>query len=921
MRIIKRTITYSLIAAFLFNGNAFALRPQSSQNRSEAIAKPLANSSLAFHKRIVEVLQSKEQRADLSDFIKNSIKDAPYISTIKSLLDFITTAENYQIGRTLGELGYYQRLDFISDCFSKAFKRGDSQLVVGFLKLLQKEKGMLIEADRLLTSYLAVYEIDRPITVSTVFAMYKGQNKIRPYSEDNRVGQDFLREKVKQLQKLYSINPDINWQIIAVGDGDDSSSSRSGEKTIDVARQIARESLSDLLEAGKLVFLELSEKEKKQIDSVKGGAVCYGMRWAIDHGADYCIYTDGDLSSHLSQEGLLLKETVLGSSDVAIGSINMPESFVPKREFKRVVFSAVYRFVAKLILPELRRVTDTQRSFKCYSKEVLNVILPVGKHRNFEKDFIYNFSFDTNLLARARLGGFKIDQRAIVWVDFPYGSTIRRWDFIPMLLGLIKQRILLTFHSRKYKRRAKEYRNYLMISQARVESISRSMEGSTKAQELFFKDVPVRKKIRKAIASYDLGTLNPLEVEFENLPGVPKRPPLLIKTPRGKFVIKFVSDTLDGARFIVSAIRHASEKGMPTANLLRMNNSESDNTDSYILQLRDDYYAVVKEYLEGEIRSRETATTEEMAELGRFLADFHNKVFKYIPEGKKHAKRTIDVADYLSQLEETEKSVSDYWMGMYMEDLERARTSYEPQTAFSGLLKGEQLMFKNGFAIMQEMRNIREFLPFSEYEKLPKSLIAGDINFNNVIFNPEGEISGFFDWDKARLQARLEDFKNPIMGLSQGKGRIYDTESAIAMILAYQISSDSPLNIDELKALPEVFSSTFLWTLCSYFLLQMDRLNRDPYFYDVAEKDIEQFKLFLDDKELLRYVLINLSELIGQFHIERVSDIDSNLIENIISSQKRSFEQVSRDNIRQSYSIKDSIPTDITSMILIYQAA
>ena len=113
MRIIKRTITYSLIAAFLFNGNAFALRPQSSQNRSEAIAKPLANSSLAFHKRIVEVLQSKEQRADLSDFIKNSIKDAPYISTIKSLLDFITTAENYQIGRTLGELGYYQRLDFI----------------------------------------------------------------------------------------------------------------------------------------------------------------------------------------------------------------------------------------------------------------------------------------------------------------------------------------------------------------------------------------------------------------------------------------------------------------------------------------------------------------------------------------------------------------------------------------------------------------------------------------------------------------------------------------------------------------------------------------------------------------------------------------------------------------------------------------
>jgi len=910
-----------LIILFLFDGDAFALRPTATQNRSEAIAKPLASSSLAFHKSVIKVLKSKMPSADLIDFIKNSVKEAPHTNTIKSLLDFITTAENYQTGGALGGLDYYQRLDFISDCFSEALKRGDSQLVIGFLQLLQKEKGMLIEADRLLTSYLAIYEIDRPITVSTVFAMYKGQNKIRPYSEDNIVGQDFLREKAKQLQKLYSINPDINWQIIAVGDGDDSSSSRSGEKIIDVARQIARESLLDLLESGKLVFLELSQEEKERIGSVKGGAVCYGMRWAIDHGADYCIYTDGDLSSHLGQEGLLLKETVLGSSDVTIGSINMPESFVPKREFKRVVFSAVYRFVAKLILPELRRITDTQRSFKCYSKEALNVILPVDRHRNFEKDFIYNFSFDTNLLARARLGGFKIDQRAIAWVDFPYGSTIRRWDFLPMMIGLIKQRILLTFHSRKYKRRAKEYRNYLMISQEREKSISRSMEGSTKAQELFFKDVPVRKKIWEAIASYDLGTLNPLEVEFENLPGVPKRPPLLIKTPKGKFVIKFVADTVDGARFIVSAIKYASEKGMPTANLLRMNNSESDNTDSYILQLRDDYYAVVKEYLEGEIRSRETATAEEMAELGRFLADFHNKVFKYIPEGKKHAKRTIDVIDYLSQIEGVEKNIADYWMGMYMEDLKRLRTSYEPQTAFSRLLKGEQLMFKHGFAIMQEMRNIREFLPFSEYEKLPKSLIAGDINFNNVIFNPEGEISGFFDWDKARLQARLEDFKNPIMGLSQGRGRIYDTESAIAMVLAYQISSDSPLNIDELKALPEVFSSTFLWTLCSYFLLQMDRLNRDPYFYDVAEKDIEQFKLFLDDKEFLRYILINIPKIIEQFNVKNILDINSDLIKNIISSQKRFFEQVSRDNIRQPYSIKDNISTDITKTMLINQAA
>ena len=922
MRIVKRTIVFSLIIVFLFDGDVFALRPSSTQNRSGVSTEFSERDSAGlFHKKIVEVLQSKTPSVDLADFIKDNIKKAPHINTVKHLLDFITTAGNYKKGKALGELDYHQRLDFISDCLLGALKRNDSQFVVEFLHFLQKEKRMLIEADRLLVSYLAVYEIDRPITVTTVFAMYKGQNKIRPYSEDNKVGQDFLRKKAEQLQKLYSINPDINWQIIAVQDGDDSTSDRNSEKTIDVARQIARESLSDLLEAGKIVFLELSEKEKKHIDSVKGGAVCYGMRWAIDHGADYCIYTDGDLSSHLGQEGLLLNETVLGPSDISIGSINMPESFVPKREFKRVVFSAVYSFAAKLILPELRKVTDTQRSFKCYSKEALNVILPVDSHRNFERDFIYNFSFDTNLLARARLGDFGIGQCGIVWIDFPQGSTIRRWDFIPMAMGLIKQRILLTFHSKKYKKRAKDYRDYLMISQEREKNIPKSMEGSTKAQELFFKDVPIHEKIREAIATYDLGTLNPSEVGFEALPGVPKRPPLLIKTPKGKFVIKFVADTLDGARFIVSAVRYALKKGMPTAKLLKRVDSESENTDSYILKFRDDYYAVVKEYLDGETRLRESATIEEMTELGRFLAVLHNKVADYVPEGSKDAKRTIDVVDYLSQIEETERSIGNYWMGMYIEDLKSMRTTYEPQIAFSRLLKGEQLMFQHGASMIQEMHSIGKLLSSPEYERLPKSLVVGDVNFNNVLFDKEGKISGFFDWDKARLQSRVEDFKNSIMGLPQGRGRIYDTESALAMVFAYQVSADNPLTQEELSALPEILSTTFLWTLCSYFLLQMDRLNRDPYFYDVAEKDIEQFKRFLKEKEFFRYMLVNSSKFIHKFNIKNVSDINSQFINDIIISQSQIYQESFRGSMMQARSIKDNTPADMTSMMLINAAA
>ena len=198
MRPMKRTIIYLLITVFLFNGNAFALRPQSSQNRTGTLKDTQEPRTLSYGKSL-KYLQRKMPSAELADIIRRDIKKAPHINTVKTLLDFITTESNYKESGSFSTLDYYSRLDFISDCFSIAFKRNDSQLVAEFLQLLQSEKSMLIEADRLLLSYLTVYSIDTPVKVSTVFAMYKGQNKIRPYSDNNTVGQDFLRKKADQL--------------------------------------------------------------------------------------------------------------------------------------------------------------------------------------------------------------------------------------------------------------------------------------------------------------------------------------------------------------------------------------------------------------------------------------------------------------------------------------------------------------------------------------------------------------------------------------------------------------------------------------------------------------------------------------------------------------------------------------------------
>lgn len=885
MNYITKTISFALIILFSITSIGECLRPASISNVPTKIAGLHEAISDGNFYKLLQILQghpTKSRVEVVESFIVQSSDSTP----AKIALYLTFECKSYQVRGFFAELDYYQRLELISKSLSLALCRPDSEDIYRFLKgLLSISDGEISpEARKFISSYVTVYGIKDPIKVATVFSLYKAWEKIMPYSKDNPSGQDYLRKKIRQLQELYSINPKISWQLVVVQDGDDGRILNRSSKSVDVAREIVEKDFPRLIESQQVVFLELPQHTKEMIGGVKGGAIIYGLRWAVNNEADYGIYTDGTLGTHLGLEGLLLDGAINGDKDVVIGSIYKPDSLVPQRQLARRIRSRIWLALAKMMFPkELLRISDTQRSFKCYSKDALKVILPIDKSYNFDRNFVYNFSFDPVLLALAKKLGFSIGEKGIIWVDFPTLTTINFKTVFDMVKGLIKGRLFLSFYSQDYMVRAKEY-HASRKSEPNIKSQEKVlMEGSTKAKELYFKDIPLIEKIKLILENYDLGTKSVDEVEFEILPGAPTRPPILLKTPKGDFVIKYAGPDVDSVRFIISTILYLKFKKWPVAPLIKSKKRSDTKIDNYWIKAGDNYFLIVRKYIEGEMYDRLEAKADRLAQLGAFIARFHNEIAGFKPMGAKEEKRLIDVADYQKDI--------DRLLDNIIASLSHKR--------LAELSRGEKLFLDNYDLIIRKMLDLKLHLAPSVYENLPKSVINGDINLTNLVYYPEGRTVGgqtiraFFDWDKARIQPRVEDFKNPIMALPQGKGRTYDIESTVAMVLGYQLASKNKLTVAELAAIPEIISGTFLWICCSNFLLNMERLNTDDNFYDVAVTDLGIFERFASEKDLLKAILLDCDNIIRKYKIIEVDEINDELVVKIICHKKEEFARAS----------------------------
>ncbi len=296
-------------------------------------------------------------------------------------------------------------------------------------------------------SKLLVNRLKEPLKVSVIFAIYKEKERMQEKSAAFPLGENFLEEKVKQLQWLFKDNPAITAKIIAVDDGCPEQSGKEAERIIK-EKQLPGISVLYLEDAIKNK-LDIVDSLKSTSESQKGGSIVYGMWHAANQNVDsqhVIVYTDADLSTHLGQTGLLIDPIVRKNKKAAIGS-RREERSVSIKKGMRNYRGKLFIFLWKKMLPQLDFITDTQCGFKAFDSQIVNKIT---------KDMIEKkFAFDIELLLRTVL----MDKNAveivpIVWIDSDEASTTKA---LSPYLSMLKQ---VARMQEKYTRPTEEARAF-----------------------------------------------------------------------------------------------------------------------------------------------------------------------------------------------------------------------------------------------------------------------------------------------------------------------------------------------------------------------------------------------------------------------------------------------------------------------------
>ncbi|MGI9239302.1 MAG: hypothetical protein ACR2RV_00790 [Verrucomicrobiales bacterium] len=266
--------------------------------------------------------------------------------------------------------------------------------------------------------------LDQPVTITLINPVYKETGRIQRRAEHPH-GEDSIRCKAEILKGLEKLSDHLTCRLLVV---DDECPDGSGK----MAAEIFESDYPDELSSGKFDVLYLREAidaghpdvppglthKDGPNRSVKGGALLYGMRTAVNHEVDglhILVDNDADLSIHPAQLGLLIEPIVNGEAEAVAGSRREIDSVAligGSRDTRGQLFIKIWQH----LLPELAgTVVDTNRAFKAFTAGALAKILGrIG---------IYTFPYQIELLQACVSGGIGLRTRGIAYVDSEAAST------------------------------------------------------------------------------------------------------------------------------------------------------------------------------------------------------------------------------------------------------------------------------------------------------------------------------------------------------------------------------------------------------------------------------------------------------------------------------------------------------------------
>ena len=289
-----------------------------------------------------------------------------------------------------------------------------AEQVTGFRVALK-----IAESHRILRS------LDEPLTITLLNPVYKETARMQPRG-DHPHGEDLIRFKIRALEQLESVNPRLSCRFFVIDDGCPDS---SGDK----ARLILDEDFPEAVACGKARVYMLSDAiDSKDPDlpaglthkngcnrSVKGGAILFGMRKALNddavEGQHIIIDNDADLSTHPEQIGLLIEPILQKQAEAVAGSRRNTDS-VALIGGSRNTRGLLFIQIIQRLLPELgSKITDTNRAFKAFTSS--------GLQRIIDRIAIYTFPYQIELLQACVSAGVPLEKRGIAYIDSEAAST------------------------------------------------------------------------------------------------------------------------------------------------------------------------------------------------------------------------------------------------------------------------------------------------------------------------------------------------------------------------------------------------------------------------------------------------------------------------------------------------------------------
>ena len=284
----------------------------------------------------------------------------------------------------------------------------------------EKYKNAMLLVSKQALSKMYVNQIDYPLHVSLVIAMYNEHNRIRPKSNDNPNGEDFVRRKMKQMEWLLKDSP-LNFNMILVDDG---CPKQSGEKAQEIIEKEGYKNVKALyLDDGIKRQSVVIKGLKSTSDSRKGGSIQFGMWQAVENYSEgdkphIVVFTDADMSAPVNEIGLLLGKqddktmlTIASRYDaggICRGPWGKNGEVQGLTEFDRRMVGLRGLVFSKLF-PQTGKITDTQCGLKAFNAKLLRQILLKTKVRTF--------SFDIELLVLAASTDTAIAFAPIYWHD------------------------------------------------------------------------------------------------------------------------------------------------------------------------------------------------------------------------------------------------------------------------------------------------------------------------------------------------------------------------------------------------------------------------------------------------------------------------------------------------------------------------